>query len=51
MVKVKLEEDLGPDNIIAVMLRRRTNWGAVRKFIVQVQSTREMDERTRQKNR
>lgn len=48
-LEVKLEESIDPDNIVAIMLKRNTNWDDVKGFIRKVQSRREEYERLRQK--
>jgi len=48
-LEVELEEDaLSPDNIVGCMMKRRSNWDAVNRFVKHVQSRRE-DERWRQR--
>jgi hypothetical protein len=49
-LEVEIEEEATPENIIKCMLTSRRNWDAVRDFVNQVQSTREKEERERQRN-
>ncbi|KAF0764923.1 Uncharacterized protein FWK35_00004993 [Aphis craccivora] len=48
-LEVELEESIDPDNILAIMLKRNTNWDAIKGFIKKVQPRREEDERLRQR--
>lgn len=50
-LEVDLEEDLSPDNIVRIMVEKRSNWDAVSRFFNLVQSTREHEERERQRLR
>jgi len=48
-LEVELQVDLSPDNIVPTMLKKRSNWEAVSRFVNLVQSTREHEERMRQR--
>jgi len=48
-LEVELEEPIGANNIVQVMLKRNKNWEAVKRFVGKVQSRREEEERIRQK--
>jgi len=50
-LEVELEQELNPDSIIGCMLKKPSNWEAVSTFVKRVQSTREDEERVRQRNR
>ncbi|KAF0724112.1 Uncharacterized protein FWK35_00024075 [Aphis craccivora] len=51
VLEVELEEDLFPDNIVRIMVEKRSNWDAVSRFVNLVQTTREHEERVRQRLR
>lgn len=49
-LEIEVEEDtLNPDNIIGCMLKKRSNWDAINRFVKHVQSHREDEERARQR--
>lgn len=48
--KAHVKAAVTPERIIPCMLKRRRNWDAVRDFVNTVQSTRENEERERQRN-
>jgi len=48
-LEVELEVDLSPDNIVSSMLRNKSSWDAVCRFVNLVQSIREEEERVRQR--
>lgn len=47
-LEVEVEESLDPENIIYIMLRKKSNWETVKRFTRHVQSRRENYERSRQ---
>lgn len=47
-LELEVKESLDPDNVIGIMLKKKSNSDAVKKFIRHVQSWRECYERIRQ---
>jgi len=48
-LEVALNEDLRPETIVGGMLKSKAMWQAVKEYTKTIQSTREVEERARQR--